>query len=232
MQFMPASTRFGNSRYWVSGYPELVEEWDSERNGVLTPDRVRAGSARRIWWKCGKGEDHLWRAKPNNRTAGSGCPYCTNRKVSTTNSLERCFPRIAREWHEQYNGKLGPAGVVATSCRVVWWRCAAVPTHEWRASIRDRTRYQTECPFCAHRRVTPEASLAGRHPLVAAEWHRKLNGALTPEGVLSGSSRVVWWRCHENASHVWRAAIANRTSLSSGCPECAGRRNTAATSSD
>jgi hypothetical protein len=224
------ATRFGNSRYWVSGYPKLVEEWDHERNGVLTPDRVRAGSARRIWWRCARGFDHVWRAKPNNRTSGSGCPYCANKRVSVTNSLERCFPLIAREWHEDLNGKLGAEGVVATSARIAWWRCAAVPNHEWRASIRDRTRYQTACPFCSHRRVSPEASLAEVHPKLRDEWDRERNGPLTPEDVLPGSSRIVWWRCRENPSHGWRAAVVNRTSLASGCPDCARRRNTADTS--
>jgi len=222
-------SRFGNSRYWVSGYPKLVEEWDPERNGVLTPDHVRAGSARRIWWRCARGFDHVWRAKPNNRTSGSGCPYCANKRVSVTNSLARCFPLIAREWHGENNGTVTADAVVATSSRIAWWKCAAVPGHEWRASIRDRTRYQTACPFCSHRRVSLEASLAECHPMLRDEWHPDRNGSLMPEDVLPGSSRPVWWRCRGNPLHVWHAPVVSRTTLASGCPDCARRRNNADT---
>ena len=72
------------SRYWVLGFPDVVREWDREHDGTLTPDLVSAGSARMIGWRCDKGEDHRWRAKPNNRTRGTGCPFCANRRPSST----------------------------------------------------------------------------------------------------------------------------------------------------
>ncbi len=216
---------FGGSQYWVSGYPRLVEEWDYDRNGTLSPDTVSAGSGRRIWWRCRAGSDHVWRAKPNNRTAGSGCPFCTNRKVSVTNSLATCFPRLAAEWHPLENGKATPAAVVATSARVAWWRCRNDASHEWRATVRDRTRGQTACPYCSHRRVSRHTSLAECHPTLGAEWHPTRNGSLQAEDVLPGSDRVVWWCCRENPKHAWKASVVNRTCLASGCPICARRRN-------
>jgi hypothetical protein len=221
---MSSSHGFTGSRHWVSGYPELVEQWHPERNGTLTPDTVSAGSARLIWWRCAAGDDHVWRAKPNNRTSGSGCPFCTNRRVSVTNSLQTCFPWIAAEWHPDRNGQARPSDVVATSSRVCWWRCSTRPEHEWRASVRDRTRGQTTCPFCTHKRVSSEDSLARRHPAIAAEWDAAGNDDLAPRDVTPGSSRAVWWRCGANPEHRWRATVANRVRRASGCPHCAGRR--------
>jgi hypothetical protein len=212
------------SRYWVSGYPDLVAEWDRERNGDLRPDGVSAGSARRIWWKCSRGVDHVWRAKPNNRTAGSGCPFCSNKRASVTNSLANCFPEIAAEWLAARNGNATTTAVVATSSRVAWWQCAANPEHQWRATVRDRTRRLTGCPFCSSRRVSDEASLARCNPWLAGEWDHERNGALLPDGVLPGSNRIVWWRCAGDRSHRWRASVSNRFRLASGCPYCAGRR--------
>jgi hypothetical protein len=212
------------SRYWVSGYPTLVQQWDRDRNGILTPEIVRAGSARRVWWRCSKGSDHLWRAKPNNRTRGAGCPFCANRRVSITNSLATCFPRIAAEWHPTKNGKRAADTVVATSARFGWWRCPRDPNHEWRASVRDRTRRQTECPYCSHRLVSPETSLESAHPELAAQWHSTRNGGVAPDEVLPGSSRLVWWQCSADPGHSWRASVANRVIRGSGCPQCARRR--------
>src|SRR5580698_2958862 len=136
------SSRAG-SKYWLDGFPELVTEWDATGNGGLTPSEVSAGSGRRVWWTCPQGPDHRWRAKPNNRTRGSGCPFCTNRRVSVTNSLETLFPGIAAEWHQVNNGVVTPATIVATSSRMAFWRCLRDEAHVWRASVRDRTRDQS-----------------------------------------------------------------------------------------
>jgi hypothetical protein len=213
------------SRYWVSGFPRLVEEWDAERNGALTPHTVSAGSGRMIWWRCRRGRDHRWRAKPNNRALGSGCPFCANRRVSITNSLAARFPRVAREWHPIRNGEVHAADVVATSTRVAWWRCRADPVHEWRATVRDRTRLQSACPYCARRRVSDDTSLAASHPAVAAEWHPTRNCEMSPADVLPGSRRIVWWKCAVDPTHEWRATIANRVLRASQCPYCSRRRS-------
>ena len=55
--------------------PELVEEWDFEKNYPLTPDDVTFGSGKKVWWKCKKC-GHEWQAGVNTRTRGHGCPVC------------------------------------------------------------------------------------------------------------------------------------------------------------
>ena len=212
------------SRYWVSGFPNLVKEWDQERNGTLTPDFVTAGSGQMIGWRCDRGEDHGWRAKPNNRTNGTGCPFCANKRLPITNSLQTCCAAIAAEWHPSRNGRTTPRDVTSASNRVCWWRCSRNSAHEWRASVRDRIRGQTTCPYCTHRRVADDSSLAYKCPAVASEWHPTLNGALAPSDVLPGSRRLVWWQCARDPAHWWRATVGNRTLRASACPCCPGRR--------
>jgi len=216
---MAAQSKADGSRYWVSGFPELVAEWDFERNGVLTPEDVTAGSARMIWWRCPYGDDHRWRAKPNNRSAGTGCPFCANVRVSSTNNLAYCFPAIAAEWHPTKNGSVTPVAIVASSTRRCWWQCAH--GHEWRTTVRERARSQTQCPYCIGKLATAGSSLATMHPALAREWHPTLNGALTPADVTLGSQRRVYWQCERDARHVWRTSIANRALRASGCPHCA-----------
>ena len=31
---------------------ELLDEWNYEKNGDLTPDNITKGSNRQVWWKC------------------------------------------------------------------------------------------------------------------------------------------------------------------------------------
>lgn len=57
-------------------FPELVEEWDYNKNIDCTPDTIAFGSTKRVWWIC-KHCKHEWQTTPNSRTnLGSGCPEC------------------------------------------------------------------------------------------------------------------------------------------------------------
>lgn len=57
--------------------PDVAAEWDYEKNGELTPDKVLTNSNKKVWWKCKKG--HEWRTTVSHRTdkiTGTRCPYC------------------------------------------------------------------------------------------------------------------------------------------------------------
>ncbi len=56
--------------------PGLAKEWHPSKNGKITPYDVRPGSNKRVWWKCPKGDDHVWRTSTNERSQGTGCPKC------------------------------------------------------------------------------------------------------------------------------------------------------------
>lgn len=56
-------------------YPELLSEWDYDKNLDTNPDEVLIKSNKKVWWKCQKcGRE--WQAKIAKRTAGEGCPHC------------------------------------------------------------------------------------------------------------------------------------------------------------
>lgn len=62
-------------------YPELVSEWNYERNGNLKPSDVTANSKLRVWWKCSYG--HEWETSILHRTyRKSSCPTCQSIKHS------------------------------------------------------------------------------------------------------------------------------------------------------
>jgi hypothetical protein len=91
------------------------------------------------------------------------------------------------------------------------------------ATINNRARNGSGCPYCGGSRATPgESDLATLHPDLAAEWDYERNGKLTPETIGARTTKRVWWagRC----GHNWQSAIANRTKGGTGCPYCAGKR--------
>ncbi|TDI69584.1 MAG: hypothetical protein E2O85_05320 [Bacteroidetes bacterium] len=67
--------------------PDLVAEWHSENNGPWLRDDIRVTSSRRLSWKCTEGPDHDWQTSVNNRSYGSGCPFCAEQRASVTKSL-------------------------------------------------------------------------------------------------------------------------------------------------
>ena len=56
-------------------HPEMLAEWDFERNTFL-PSDIGTGTHKKVWWKCPFG--HKYQAHPSNRVgkSHSGCPIC------------------------------------------------------------------------------------------------------------------------------------------------------------
>ena len=66
--------------------PDLAKEWHPTKNGDLKPSDVTSSSGRKVWWRCPYG--HEWEASICNRSAGKGCPECSD-------SLRTSFPEQA-----------------------------------------------------------------------------------------------------------------------------------------
>ena len=64
-------------------HPNLLDEWDYEKNKDITPFNVSFGSEKRVWWRCKNG--HEWVAMVGDRTRGRSCPYCAGRKIIKNN---------------------------------------------------------------------------------------------------------------------------------------------------
>ncbi len=202
--------------------PDLAREWHPDRNGKLRPTDVLPGSNRRVWWKCPVAPDHEWCTTVNSRNCGTGCPACAGYQLSITNSLSAVRPDLAVQWHPTRNGELTPDQIVAGSTKVVWWKCAAGPDHEWRSQVAVRSaKPSAGCIFCAGQRASVTNSLATRRPDLADEWHPRRNGRMSPEDVPSGSTRRIWWRCSADPAHEWITTVVQRTFAGSGCPICA-----------
>lgn len=201
-------------------YPKLAAQWDQEKNGGLTPDKVTPGSHRKVWWRCG--QNHQWEASVKSRVSGNGCPVCANRKLSPgVNDFATRYPLIAAQWDREVNGSLLPSQVLPGTHRKVWWVCDR--GHRWKAAVSSRTTGNTGCPVCEGKQVLPGVNdLAALHPELAAQWHPTKNLPLTPETTAGNSNRSVWWVC--DLGHVWQAPVGRRVQSQAGCPVCAGKQ--------
>jgi hypothetical protein len=139
------------------------------------------------------------------------CPDC--RRGPITNSIAKARPSLIPLWNAKKNGDLSPTTVDAAQVGNTWWRCPKA--HEFQRSpllmIRD-----SSCPVCA----VAEKSLATINPVVAAEWHPKRNGEITPTQIGADHVMNAWWLCPNG--HDYQATVRSRARGSRNCPTCYG----------
>ncbi|WP_072273897.1 zinc-ribbon domain-containing protein [Peribacillus simplex] len=191
----------------ISVNPTLSQEWHPHKNEDLTPKDVSYGSQKKVWWICKEG--HEWEYTIKLRHKGSVCPICA--------SIVSTHPTLLLEWHPSKNISLTPETVTEGSGRKVWWICKE--GHEWEATVNNRTRKGSGCPYCKGKKVTTDNCLAIKNPDIIKEWHPTRN-TLTPYDVTLKSHTYVWWRCKKG--HEWQASPANRSRTN--CPYCAGKK--------
>lgn len=202
--------------------PELLKEWDYQRNSGLDPHSVARGSIKKVWWICKK--NHHYDASPLHRSRGSGCPFCSGRKaIPGENDLQTIAPDLAKEWHPTKNGDKTPSTIKPQSSYYARWICPVCNNEYWEKVSH---RYNgSGCPFCAGKKpIIGKTDLKSTFPDLAKEWHPTKNGKLKPEDVTYGSNKKVWWKCKKN--HEWETAVCNRTSLNRACPFCSASKQT------
>lgn len=91
-------------------HPDLVKEWNFEKNNDISPDNISYGSDRKVWWKCKKG--HEWEATINSRVAGNKCPYCDKEHHTSLPEkaiyyyIKKIFPDAIENVHLSFLGKM------------------------------------------------------------------------------------------------------------------------------
>ncbi len=200
---------------------QLSGEWHYEMNHPMLPDFYSPGSNKMVWWRCLKGDDHVWKAPIVARTVGGGCPICSGKKVVESNNLSALYPELAKEWHPTKNKELTPIDVVPGSNKKVWWQCSKGDDHVWQTSVAKRTKGDG-CPICSNRIIVKSNCLETLNPQLASEWHPAKNGAISPRNVSPGSNKKAWWKCNKASDHEWEAVIVSRDN-GMGCPMCSNQ---------
>jgi len=115
-------------------YPDVVKEWNYEKNGDLNPDDFMASSNKKVWWKCSKC-GHEWSAKICNRTLlNRGCykcyrtskkgkkpPYMGDEDKVTIKFRESEYYQKSYAW--DLNVGIDPYKIKWNSHVKVFWRC-------------------------------------------------------------------------------------------------------------
>lgn len=135
-------------RSLAARFPELLKEWDTKKNGRLSPEVLSAGSGKSVWWLCPKG--HSYRAMLKNRVRGSGCPFCSGQAVlQGFNDLESQRPELLAFWDYEKNINLLPPSKLHFRTKAkAWFRCACGTG--FMAPIKSASG---KCFTCAHAQI-------------------------------------------------------------------------------
>jgi len=135
-------------------FPDILKEWDYERNAGVNPEEISPKSSLILHWKCityNGCECHRWMASIHNRTGGStGCPYCCHAQKSICEHKNAAteYPDLIPEWHTEKNGEMELSRFSPYSNHYVWWQCTRC-SHAWKTMINSRTgTHSSNCPRC------------------------------------------------------------------------------------
>lgn len=201
--------------------PNLAKEWHPTLNGVLTPSQVAGGSDKKVWWLCPTHSDHIYQAKISSKNRGAICSICAGRVVVYSTSLENLYPQVAKEWHKVLNKKSQTDYTAASNVKA-FWQCSHNPNHVWKTAISSRTIGKRGCPYCKRKKADKITNFSFLFPELLKEWDFEKN-KMSPDTLLSNSSKKIWWICGKNPKHKWQTILYSRTRNKYGCPYCKGR---------
>ncbi len=104
-----SSCPFCNGRTLIKGYndlesqcPDLIKEWNYDKNINLKPDEIGKHSTRKVWWKC-TDCGHEWITTPENRVRDkNGCPKC-NSRTHTSFPEQAVFYYLKKQYPDAIN---------------------------------------------------------------------------------------------------------------------------------
>ena len=136
-------------------HPDLINKWDTIKNGNVSPYDVSAGSDKKAWWKCEKG--HSYNASISSKVRGRGCPICAGKKAEKGfNDFATHCSQLLVEWDYEKN-LISPYEITFGSDKKTWWKCEN--GHSYSATINNK-RAGTSCPICArNKRKTKSISV-------------------------------------------------------------------------
>ena len=146
-------------------------------------------------------------------------------QAAISNSFASQYPEIAKEWNYDKNGELRPDMYKTYSTQAqVWWKCSK--GHEWQSTIAHRTSMNSNCPYCANRKLLKgfnDFQTTNNNQQLLVEWNYNRNEleGIAPDSLMEGSQKKVWWKCSKG--HEWKTTISERK-RGTGCPFCAGKK--------
>lgn len=199
------------TKKYLTDFPDLMQEWDWNRNKALDPSKITHSSAKfKPFWICPR--HHSYQSEAYRRTRGRGCNICSGKSVVVgVNNLSFTDPEVARYLENPLDGETYSRG----SVRKVPWKCDL--GHITYARISHRVS-GTGCRICTNQEV-----LVGFNDLWTTDPDLAVQLLDQTDGYkyVAHTAKRIYWRCGKG--HIYNISISSRKRSGSGCPTCSYR---------
>ena len=194
----------------INKCPELIKEWDSEKNREIygaTIENTSYHDGRLFYWHCNNGKPHSFTATIWSRLKGSKCAVCHGKQVSSDTCLAFLKPELAKEWCIE-NDKT-PEEVSLKSDYVALWKCKNPnhPPYRQRVEVRSRG---TGCIFCSPR--------GKKHPKDFEDELKKIHPEIQLLKSYVKSNERIECKC-KKCGYEW-SPFPYHLIKGKGCPKC------------
>jgi len=192
--------------------PDLIEEWDYDKNGNITPEFVSVGAKTKYYWICPICKQSYLRT-PYDKAHGGSCPRHKNKVIHKGyNDFESKYPSLIAKWDFSKN-EIKPDSIYYNSTKIVNWKCSK--GHEYKRSIAGEVRAKN-CPICIGKVVLKGYNdLLSRNPNIVEEWDYSLNTIHPDEIYYRNQTLLINWKC-KKCGYEWKSKVVNRKK----CPNC------------
>lgn len=205
---------------YVSDDPQLLEQWDFEKNEINPYITPWNSSSIKVWWKC-TDEDHSFERiiRDHWRSAKRNCAICGGKQfLKGFNDLTTMYPELAKQFDTERNN-IDPSDIKASGDKPYWWRCEKFShPHLLKIGLKIRGK---GCGVCNGRQVLVGFNdFATINPDIAKELNVELSGKTAQEFTYGSDKEKLFWNC--SLGHLYIAKPSDRNK-GHGCNVCAGR---------
>nr|WQM86790.1 restriction endonuclease [Marseillevirus cajuinensis] len=131
---------------------EKAAFWSTEKNKKI-PREVLGSSGKKYWFECGKCQ-HSFDASLDNAKKGKFCPYCSHKKLCSSEECTICFEKSfashkrAEFWSTKKNKNV-PRDALLCSNKKFWFVCEK--KHEFCSFLHNISKHNQWCPLCKNK---------------------------------------------------------------------------------
>lgn len=209
-------------------YPDLLQDWDYEKNIGVDPYKLNISDKNVYMWKC-RDANHSFPATITYRRSNDACVYCSNKKLLIGfNDFQTKRMDLLEEWDYEKND-CSPNKILFTNHKtVINWKCKYCGAEIQSTLANHKTLGCRSCKLKNRHaknkanRIEFGAALNKEvYPELYLDWDFKENEkeSIFWEQTLPSYSSNVNWKCH-TCGYKWKAPVNRRIREKSGCRAC------------
>ena len=204
--------RIDIKKSFSSKEPELLKEWDYDKNIDINPEKIGVTYSKKIWWICKEG--HGYKASVQDRVLrGVSCPKCKEILIENELNKRKSIEYIRKQWDEKQNKRNFDENNLKPY-QYYFWKCEK--GHTWKETWIARKKGR-DCPYCNYKKICKDNCFARVYPNLKRKWNKEKNLPLTPYNIMANYSKKVWWQCSKK--HEWQRTIKEQLKIGT-CPYC------------